>query len=116
MSQQNYSKEPICLKIAPHTFHRLGIMSCKTERNSSKTVDCIEDILGTLFSRRPVGRYQGCGIGQSRQILPESESVKICRLRLRLACVGGSMVYVFGISILQSASPNDYQTNGSDAL
>ena len=50
---------------------------------------------------------QGCGVGvgvgRSRQIWPESksvsESVKICQLRLRLACVDGSMVYVLGISI-----------------
>ena len=36
------------MKIAPHVFHSLG-MSCKTEWNTSKTVDYIEDILGTFF-------------------------------------------------------------------
>ena len=35
----------------------------------------------------------------------ESEAVTICRLRLRLACVGGSMVYVFGISIFTDHQP-----------
>ena len=56
MSRQNYSSEPICMQLAQHTFHRLGMMSDKTERNASKTVDFIEDIFGTFFF--PDTRYK----------------------------------------------------------
>ena len=57
-------------------------------------------VTGAVF-RYHRGCGVGVGVGRSRQIWPESESgsVKIYRLRLRFACVGSSMVYVFGISL-----------------
>ena len=46
----------------------------------------------------------------------ESESVKNCRLRLRIIALAAVWSTYLAFLFLQSASPNDYQINGSDAL
>ena len=65
---------------------------------------------------------QGCGVGvgigagRSWQFWLESEldSVKLNRLRLRLACDGDSKGYVSKLPIFMSASTNDCHINCSD--